>query len=157
MMTVAWGCSWRAEEGTIEVDDEFAQLISEFDTVEEMRADLAEAVVRMARLEQASAARDAVISDLVAKTPFELPGILNAAKRLLAFGTAAEDIPDTLLVLGDVAAGTNSQIDELADAYGRIMAQGTPDEVAASAEKMGAMNTHMLRMLIVRCRKCITQ
>ncbi len=63
-----------------EVDDEFAQLISEFDTVEEMRADLAEAVVRMARLEQASAARDAVISDLVAKTPFELPEAMVATE-----------------------------------------------------------------------------
>lgn len=31
------------------------------------------------------------------------------------------------------------------------------DEIAARAEKIGAMNTHMLRMLMVRCRKCITQ
>ena len=61
------------------VDDEFAQMISEFDTVEEMRADLADAVVRMARVDQLNAARDAVVADLVSKTPFDLPeAMLNA-------------------------------------------------------------------------------
>ncbi len=63
-----------------EVDDEFAQMISEFDTVEEMRADLTDAVQRMARVDQLNAARDAVVADLVAKTPFELPEAMLAAE-----------------------------------------------------------------------------
>ncbi|WP_232547560.1 trigger factor [Propioniciclava soli] len=63
-----------------EVDDEFAQLVSEFDTVEEMRADLADAAVRIARLEQLNAARDAVVADLAAKTDFELPEGLVASE-----------------------------------------------------------------------------
>lgn len=56
-----------------QVDDEFAQMVSEFDTVAEMRADLADAALRVARLEQLNAARDAVVADLAAKTTFELP------------------------------------------------------------------------------------
>ncbi len=56
-----------------EVDDEFAQMVSEFDTVEEMRADLADAALRVARVEQLNAARDAVVTDLANKTDFELP------------------------------------------------------------------------------------
>jgi len=63
-----------------EVDDEFAQMVSEFDTVDEMRADLADAVVRMARLAQLDAARDALLADLVARTDLELPEKLLAAE-----------------------------------------------------------------------------
>ena len=62
------------------LDDEFAQMVSEFDTVDEMKADLAEAVARMARAEQVNAASDKIVSDLVAKTPFELPEALLATE-----------------------------------------------------------------------------
>ena len=55
------------------VDDEFAQLISEFDTVEEMRADLAKAVEASLAAEQISAARDRIVEELVAATDFEVP------------------------------------------------------------------------------------
>ncbi len=63
-----------------EVDDEFAQMVSEFDTVDEMKADLAEAVARMARVDQLNAARDAVVADLVSKTEFDLPEAMLAAE-----------------------------------------------------------------------------
>ncbi len=56
-----------------EVDDEFAQLVSEFDTVEEMRADLAESISELARLEQASKGRDKVLDAIVDKVELELP------------------------------------------------------------------------------------
>ena len=55
------------------VDDEFAQLISEFDTVEEMRADLAQAVETSLAAEQVSTARDRIVEQLVAATDFEVP------------------------------------------------------------------------------------
>ncbi len=85
-----------AEETLPEVDDEFAQLISEFDTVDEMKADLAQAIERQARIEQISQARDAVIEDLVAKTAFELP------ERLLEseFAARKQQIVDQLARAG---------------------------------------------------------
>lgn len=55
------------------VDDEFAQLVSEFDTVEEMKADLTSSVAEMARLEQAAQGRDKVLEALVDQVEFELP------------------------------------------------------------------------------------
>jgi trigger factor len=55
------------------VDDEFAQLVSEFDTVEEMKADLASSVAEMARLEQAAKGRDKVLEALVDQVELELP------------------------------------------------------------------------------------
>jgi len=61
-----------------ELDDEFAQMVSEFDTVDEMKADLTEAVIRMARAQQVNDASDAIVSDLVAKTSFDLPEAMLA-------------------------------------------------------------------------------
>ena len=55
------------------VDDEFAQMVSQFDTAEEMRADLRERLEQIARLEQAADARDKVLEAVISKTDFELP------------------------------------------------------------------------------------
>lgn len=84
------------EETLPEVDDEFAQLVSEFDTVDEMRADLAEAVVRMARIEQLNGARDKLLEELIEKAGFELPEGL-AARELEA---RTEQIHDQLARAG---------------------------------------------------------
>jgi trigger factor len=67
------------EEELPALDDEFAQEASEFDTYEEMRADFAENLLRLARLEQASKARDAVLEDLIAKVGVEVPENLREA------------------------------------------------------------------------------
>ncbi len=56
-----------------DADDEFAQLASEFDTIEELRANLRERLTQMARLEQAGQARDAVLEGLLAQLDFEVP------------------------------------------------------------------------------------
>jgi trigger factor len=54
-------------------DDEFAQLASEFDTIDELRADLRERLGRVKSLEQGAQARDAVLEKLLEATEFELP------------------------------------------------------------------------------------
>ena len=62
-----------------EVDDEFASMISEFDTVEEMKADLAKAVEANLEAEQVAAGRDKIIEALVDATDFEVPeGVVGA-------------------------------------------------------------------------------
>lgn len=61
------------EQELPEVDDEFAQLASEFDTVEELKADVKERLARGKRLEQAAAARDAVLEALLEKVEIPLP------------------------------------------------------------------------------------
>jgi tape measure domain-containing protein len=50
-----------------------------------------------------------VLNDLfqfAAKTPFEIRGVLAAARQLLAFGIAPEKLIKNLTILGNVAAGT---------------------------------------------------
>lgn len=69
-----------------EYDDEFAQLASEFDTIDELTADVRERLGRGKRLEQAAEARDAVLEALLEKVEVPLPeGIvtdeLNARRQ----------------------------------------------------------------------------
>ncbi len=61
-----------------EFDDDFAQLASEFDTSEELHADVRERLGRGKRLEQAAAARDAVLEALLEKVEVPLPETLVA-------------------------------------------------------------------------------
>jgi len=55
------------------IDDEFAQLDSEFDTLDELKTDVRERLGRGKRLEQAAAARDAVLEALLEKVEIPLP------------------------------------------------------------------------------------
>lgn len=62
-----------AERHLPEVDDEFAQMASAFDTVEEMRADLAERITRIKNLERGNEARDKVLEQLLEMTDIAVP------------------------------------------------------------------------------------
>ncbi len=62
-----------AEQTLPEIDDEFAMMVSQFDTADEMRNDLRSRVEQMARLDQAADARDKVLEAVIAKTSFDLP------------------------------------------------------------------------------------
>jgi len=67
-----------------------------------------------------------VVKDLVdftAKTPFQLEGVGKAGKQLLAFGVAEEDLIPRLKVLGDIAAGTNAPLSDIAQIFGKIKAK----------------------------------
>jgi trigger factor len=61
------------EQELPEYDDEFAQLASEFDTADELTADVRERLGRGKRLEQAAAARDAVLEALLERVDVPLP------------------------------------------------------------------------------------
>ena len=57
------------------------------------------------------------------KTPFTLPGILDASKRLLAMGIEAGRLRDTIKILGDVAAGVGiDKLPNLVLALGQVKA-----------------------------------
>jgi trigger factor len=55
------------------LDDDFAQEASEFDTVDELREDVRERLGRGKRIEQAAAARDAVLEKLLERVEVPLP------------------------------------------------------------------------------------
>ncbi len=72
-VAVAVSVSQVQEQDLPELDDDFAQDASEFDTIEELRADLRERLTKGKRLEQASAARDAVLEVLLEQVEVPLP------------------------------------------------------------------------------------
>ncbi len=61
------------EQQLPELDEEFAQTASEFDTIDELRADLTDRVTRGKRMEQANEARDLVLDEIVSKIDAPLP------------------------------------------------------------------------------------
>jgi trigger factor len=56
-----------------ELDDDFAQLASEFDTIEELRADLRDRITRVRWMQQGGQARDRLVEHLVETVDFPLP------------------------------------------------------------------------------------
>lgn len=70
---------------------------------------------------------DALMSQLTAtaaKTPFGLTDIAQGAKQLLAYGTASEEVNDTLVRLGNIASGLSIPLNDLVYLYGTTMTQG---------------------------------
>lgn len=62
--------------------------------------------------------------DTAATTPFGMNDIANSAKQLLAYGEEADKVNETLVRLGDIAAGLSVPINDLAYLYGTTMVQG---------------------------------
>lgn len=66
----------------------------------------------------------AQLTETAAKTPFDMNSIANGAKQLLAYGTASEDVNDTLVRLGNIASGLSLPLNDLVYLYGTTQTQG---------------------------------
>ncbi len=64
------------------------------------------------------------LRDTAAKTPFDMKGIANGAKQLLAYGEDAATVNETLIKLGNIAAGLSQPLGDLVYLYGTTMTQG---------------------------------
>ena len=87
-------------------------------------------------LQDASLAKDflAELERFAASTPFELPGLLDASKRMLAFGFSAQQVIPILTAVGDSAAALGmgqEGINRSTMAIGQMQAKGK-----VSAEEM---------------------
>ena len=63
-------------------------------------------------------------------TPYSGDQVNQAAKTLLAFGVTAGDVENTLRKVGDVAAGSGKDFNELSAIYGKVFAKGVMDTEA---------------------------
>ena len=64
------------------------------------------------------------LTDFAAKTPFQLEGIGNTAKQLLAFGFSSAEVKNNLKFLGDAAAGSGNDLGSLGQIFGQVSAAG---------------------------------
>lgn len=97
-------------QNIIKVRGEFQQLEVSFNTMlgsEEKASELMDQLIRTA-----------------ATTPFDLQGIANGARQLLAYGENVENVNDDLIRLGNIAAGLNQPLNDLVYLYGTTMTQG---------------------------------
>lgn len=75
-----------------------------------------------------AAAAQALIKDLAefaASTPFQINEVVDASKKLIAFGETAGNVTGTLGRIGDVAAGLSIPLGELVEIYGKARVQQT--------------------------------
>lgn len=63
-------------------------------------------------------------------TPYSGDQVNRAAKTLLGFGIAAGNVEGTLRKIGDVAAGSGKDFNELSAIYGKVFAKGKADSEA---------------------------
>ena len=59
-----------------------------------------------------------------ATTPFDLKGVSQGAKQLIAYGIEAKDVNKTIVELGNIAAGLSIPLNDLVYLYGTTMVQG---------------------------------
>lgn len=110
---VSLGAAWSAKElagNIVRVRGEFQQLGVAFTT---MLGDAGKASALMAQL-----------TETAARTPFDLQGVADGARQLLAYGTSADKVNDTLIRLGNIAAGLSIPLGDLVYLYGTTMTQG---------------------------------
>ena len=120
-----------------EADDEFAQLASEFDTLDELKADLRERLGRVNKMQQGVQARDKVLEALLEVTEVPLPEAVVTAEvdsrkhdAVHAFdhdddrfnewlteqGQTAEEFDAELRIAAEQAVKTQLVLDAIADA-----------------------------------------
>lgn len=78
----------------------------------------------MLKSKEKASALMAQIIETAAKTPFDLQGVTNGAKQLLAYGTEAKDVNDTLIRLGNIASGLSIPLGDMIYLYGTTQTQG---------------------------------
>lgn len=86
-----------------------------------------------------------------AVVPFDWRSLTEGTRTLAAFGIEADAIVDTLGMLGDVAAGTQSRIQDLAQIYGRVQVTGRAgmEEINRLADRGIPVYTALADMLNV--------
>ena len=105
-----------------------------------LAADLEQSRVAFTTLLGSATKADAFLRDLAmfaAQTPFEFKGLQDSARRLLAFGFAAQDVIPLMNGIGNAVAGLGGgkeQIDRVTLALGQMQAKGK-----VSAEEMNQL------------------
>jgi len=64
------------------------------------------------------------LNEFTAKTPFQIEAVGNAARQLIASGTEISEVNNQLQFLGDIAATSGSEINEIAAIFAKVNAKG---------------------------------
>jgi trigger factor len=95
-----------------EADDEFAQLASEFDTLDELKADLRERLARMKKVQQGVQARDKILDSLLETVDVPLPEKVLEAEVESRKHDAIHDLDHSEEALAQVLESQGRTLDE---------------------------------------------
>jgi trigger factor len=145
------------EQELPEFDDEFAQTASEFDTAEELREDVRTRLERGKRLEQAAAARDAVLEKLLDSAEIPLPEATVDAEIAGRRQEIEQQLMYAGLTMEQYLDNEKQTVDEFeADLEKRVRdamaAQFLLDEVAKS-EQLGVDQAELSQHLMRRAQQ----
>jgi trigger factor len=139
-----------------EVDDEWAQLVSEFDTVEEMRDDLASGLDRALAAEQIAEARDKVLEAAVELAAFEVPEGVLAAEVEARTNSINQQLGQAGLTLGQYLEQADEEAKD-ADAFWAELADRTRTSLKAQLlldaiadERELSVEQHELTEMLIR-------
>lgn len=93
----------------------------------ELTSQIEQTTVAMGAMLKSTSQAKSLIEDLTKftiKTPFRLPEVSTAAKRLIATGSAAGNVVHEMTVLGNVSSGTGTSLDDIVNLFGKIRQQG---------------------------------
>jgi trigger factor len=141
------------EQELPELDDEFAQQASEFDTIDELREDLKDRLLRNARLEQAAAARDAVLEKLLTLVEIPLPEAVIAEELQTRRNSIEQQLSYSGMTESDYLESEGQSEEQFADELDKrvrdaLAAQFLLDDIA-TAEALSVnekeLSEHLLR------------
>jgi trigger factor len=139
------------------LDDEFAQMASEFDTLDELRADMRERLGRVRRLEQGGQARDRVLEALLAQTDVPLPDSVVENETSWRRDSMTQQLASIGVGLDDyLASGQQSRAEFDAEleksARDTVKAQFVLDAIAAR-EEIGISEAELSEHIVLRARR----
>jgi len=145
------------EQELPDLDDEFAQQASEFDTADELTADVRERLGRGKRLEQAAAARDAVLEALLERVEVPLPDTLVAEELTGRRQNVEQQLTYAGITMEKYLEDEGQTVEEFeADLEGRVReamaAQFVLDEIAAK-EELGVEQQELSEHLVRRAQQ----
>jgi trigger factor len=141
------------EQELPELDDDFAQMASEFDTLEELRADALTRLGNGRRLEQAAEARDAVLEALLERVEVPVPESVVEEELTARRQNVEQQLAQAGMSMADYLDSEEQTVDEfendlLKRVRDAVAAQFLLDEIA-KAEEIGIeqqeLTDHMLR------------
>ena len=141
------------EQELPELDDDFAQTASEFDTVDELRDDVRTRLERGKRLEQAAAARDAVLEKLLDSAEIPLPETAVSAELAERKGEIEQQLMYSGMTMEAYLDDQKQTVDEFeAELEKRVRdamaAQFLLDEIAKTEEigvEQQELSAHLFR------------
>jgi trigger factor len=140
-----------------DLDDEFATTASEFDTLDELKAEIRERATRMKRLEQGLAARDSVLEALLDLVDAPIPDSAVDAEvegRLHQMGHELENIGQTLDSYLALQGKSREEFDAeiRAGALSSVKASFVLDEIATK-EELGVSQEELTDQVVRRAQR----